>query len=110
MRVASPAAVRKVSINRVTSPRASRMGLPASMHSASASSSWRSEKRRTQCSSTSRRASGGNAAIAPRAACAAAIAASTAAASAKATRVAGLPVYLSSTSRSVLAATGLLAR
>ena len=45
-------AIRKVSINRVTSPRASLMGLPASMQRLIASSSARSPKRRTQCCST----------------------------------------------------------
>ncbi len=48
MRSASPAAMRKVSMRRATSPRESRMGLPASMHSMSASSSERAVKAATQ--------------------------------------------------------------
>ncbi len=110
MRVASAVAIRKVSISRSTSPRASLIGLPASMHRLLASSSRRSPKRRTQCSSTSRRASGGNAAIAALARCAESMASHTASASAIATRVARLPLNLSNTSRPVLAATGRLAR
>jgi hypothetical protein len=52
IRTDSSDATRNVSISRVTSPRESLIGLPASMHSASASSSRRSSNRRTQCAST----------------------------------------------------------
>ncbi len=48
IRVASSEAIRKVSISRPTSPRASATGLPASMQSAMVSSSLRSRKRCTQ--------------------------------------------------------------
>ena len=97
-------------MRRVTSPRASRMGLPASMHSAIASSSKRSWNFRAQCISTSRRWYGGTFAIASRASCAAAMPASMAFASASATWVATAPVNLSVTSSASLAKTGSLAR
>ena len=86
------------------------MGLPASMHSASASSSKRSWNFFAQCISTSRRWYGGTFAIASRASCAAPMPASIAFASARATRVATAPVNLSVTSSDLLAKTGALAR
>jgi hypothetical protein len=98
--VASSAATVNVSMSRVTSPRASRMGFPASMQRAIASSSKRSRKRRTQCSSTALRSNAGTRRIASSAATAAPIARSMSAACASATRVATSPVYLSVTSRS----------
>jgi hypothetical protein len=100
MRVASSAATRNVSISRVTSPRLSLIGLPASMHSASASSSCRASKRRTQPCKAAWRAYAGIAAIAAAAPAASSIARSIAAASASATRVASAPLYLSYTTRS----------
>lgn len=110
MRTDSSAATRNVSMRRVTSPFESLIGLPASMHSASASSSKRSRKRATQCSRIACRLNAGSARSGRCAATAAAIAASIARASASATRVATLPLYLSVTSRPVFAYTASFAR
>src|SRR6185369_3336206 len=105
MRTDSSAAIRNVSIRRVTSPRASRIGLPASMHSASASSSKRSRNRLTQWSRTAWRSNAAISRIGSTAAAAAAIASLMTDGPASATRVATSPVNLSVTARSVLAAT-----
>ena len=110
MRTDSSAAMRKVSISRVTSPAASLIGLPASMHSASASSSRRSANRLAQCCRTAWRAHGLKSRIGAAAFTAAAIAFSVAFASGTATRVASLPLYLSSTSSICFEVTGLPAR
>ena len=110
IRTASSAATWNVSMRRVTSPRASRIGLPASMQSARASSSARSRKRRTQCSSAALRACGESSRIGFTAAEAAAIAASMIAGSASATRVTVAPEYLSTTGSSPGPSAGRFAR
>jgi hypothetical protein len=101
IRVASSAATRNVSTSRVTSPRLSLIVLPASTHSASASSSARSWNRLAQWCRTAARRCDGNAAIAGAASAASSIARSIAVASARATRAATSPVNLSWTARSV---------
>lgn len=110
MRTDSSAAMRNVSMSRPTSPRASLMGLPASMHRDYASSLNRSWNRSTRCWRTAWRSYARIRRMGSVASTAAPMASSMAAGSAVAPRVAVSPVYLSVTSRSGLGDLGSLAR
>ncbi len=106
IRTDSSAAILNVSINRVTSPRLSLIGFPASMQRACASSSALSLNRVTQCSRTACRWYAGISRIGPVAFTDIRIASPIASSFAMATRVAILPENLSITSRSIFGISG----